>query len=59
MKHSSHFVEYLIAGAGKTWYNYTHHNFVQGLADGTLPIESFKYYLVQDYLFLVRPRYLL
>lgn len=25
-----------------------------GLADGTLPMESFKYYLIQDYLYLVR-----
>jgi hypothetical protein len=26
---------------------------VAGLADGSLPVNSFKYYLVQDYLFLV------
>ena len=29
------------------------HAFVAGLADGTLPVSAFKYYLVQDYLFLV------
>jgi thiaminase len=26
---------------------------VQQLADGTLPVERFKHYLIQDYLFLV------
>lgn len=35
------------------WREYTEHAFVAGLADGSLPVDSFKYYLVQDYLFLV------
>ncbi|MGI9280101.1 MAG: thiaminase II [Endozoicomonas sp.] len=35
------------------WYSYCHHEFVQGIADGSLPLESFKHYLQQDYLFLI------
>lgn len=38
---------------GGDWHAYTHHEFVERLADGTLPLESFKRYLVQDYLYLV------
>lgn len=33
------------------WIAYTHHPFVQKLADGSLPVECFKHYLVQLYLF--------
>jgi len=29
------------------------HPFVQGLGDGTLPVEKFRFYLEQDYLFLI------
>ena len=35
------------------WRGYTHHRFVQGLGDGTLPPETFKHYMIQDYLYLV------
>lgn len=35
------------------WHRFTHHPFVQGLGDGTLPLKNFKDYLVQDYLYLV------
>lgn len=35
------------------WEEYTKHEFVEKLGDGTLPIEAFQDYLVQDYLFLV------
>lgn len=35
------------------WHDYCHHAFVQGIADGTLPMESFRHYLQQDYLFLI------
>lgn len=41
------------AAAGDHWHAYTHHAFVEGLRDGTLPRESFLHYLVQDYLYLV------
>jgi thiaminase/transcriptional activator TenA len=36
------------------WDAYTWHPFVQGIADGSLPLTCFKRYLVQDYLFLVQ-----
>lgn len=35
------------------WSDYTDHEFVRGLGSGQLPIESFRKYLVQDYLFLI------
>lgn len=40
-------------GCSKEWAAYTHHPFVDGLGDGTLPNTSFLHYLVQDYVFLV------
>jgi thiaminase/transcriptional activator TenA len=41
------------AGAAGPWHDYTHHAFVQGLGDGTLPRAAFLQYLIQDYVFLV------
>ena len=41
------------AGAKDKWRDYTHHRFVEGLRDGSLPRASFLHYLVQDYVFLV------
>ncbi len=35
------------------WDAYTKHRFVQELGAGTLPEASFRYYLQQDYLFLI------
>lgn len=35
------------------WNAYCHHDFVNEIGEGTLPIESFRYYLEQDYIFLV------
>ncbi len=35
------------------WCDYTEHKFVSGIADGSLPEECFRHYLVQDYLFLI------
>ncbi|KAF9411070.1 hypothetical protein BGZ94_001449 [Podila epigama] len=43
---------YLLKACEKDWKEYTHHPFVQGIADGTLPKESFIHYMKQDYLFL-------
>lgn len=37
----------------ESWEGYVDHPFVRGLGDGSLPAESFKHYLVQDYLFLI------
>lgn len=39
--------------AGLAWRNYTHHPFVEGLGDGTLPREKFLHYLKQDYIYLI------
>ena len=39
--------------AGTVWQDYTHHPFVEGLRDGTLPRKAFLGYLVQDYVFLI------
>tara|TARA_Y100001970_G_scaffold283401_2_gene398483 strand:- start:104903 stop:105598 length:696 start_codon:yes stop_codon:yes gene_type:complete len=39
--------------SGHNWTNYISHPFVEALGDGTLPIEAFRYYLKQDYLFLI------
>ena len=36
-----------------TWNNYTQHNFVKQLAVGTLAPDSFRHYLIQDYLYLI------
>jgi len=41
------------AGCPAPWRAYTHHAFVEGLKDGTLPRAAFLHYLVQDYVFLV------
>lgn len=41
------------AGASEPWHSYTHHRFVEGLRDGSLPRECFLHYLIQDYVFLV------
>ena len=38
---------------GEDWRRYVDHDFVRGLADGTLPEPAFRHYLIQDYLFLI------
>lgn len=40
-------------GAAGAWRDYTHHAFVNGLCDGSLPRSAFLHYLIQDYVFLV------
>ncbi|KAJ2902623.1 putative hydroxymethylpyrimidine/phosphomethylpyrimidine kinase 2 [Zalerion maritima] len=49
------FVDYLLnrPDVVPVWNRFVYHPFVMALGDGTLPIESFKGYLVQDYLYLV------
>lgn len=48
------FVNYLLDryDVQPAWYEYTHHEFVERMGDGTLPPEVFKYYMIQDYLYL-------
>ena len=43
----------LIASCPGSWDSYTRHPFVAGMADGSLPQKAFRYYLEQDYLFLI------
>ncbi|WP_169568781.1 thiaminase II [Sneathiella limimaris] len=45
--------EKLKAANKDVWHAYTHHEFVNGLQDGTLDQKAFQYYLIQDYLFLI------
>ncbi|MBX9595383.1 MAG: TenA family protein [Roseomonas sp.] len=40
-------------GCARDWVAYTWHPFVQGLSGGTLPLDAFRTYLIQDYLFLI------
>ncbi|KAH8821525.1 thiamine biosynthesis protein-like protein (Thi-4) [Xylogone sp. PMI_703] len=51
-----HFVEYLLdrPDVKEAWRGHVEHDFVARLADGTLPTDKFKYYLIQDYLYLVQ-----
>ncbi|KAI9755632.1 MAG: hypothetical protein M4579_004205 [Chaenotheca gracillima] len=50
------FVEYLLdrTEVKDAWRAHTEHDFVARIADGTLPMENFKFYLIQDYLYLVQ-----
>ena len=40
-------------GASTEWRRYVEHPFTNALADGTLPQAAFRFYLAQDYLFLI------
>ncbi|EMC92647.1 hypothetical protein BAUCODRAFT_568824 [Baudoinia panamericana UAMH 10762] len=50
------FVEYLLdrEDVKPAWHEYTHHEFVERMGDGTLPRESYKHYMIQDYLYLIQ-----
>ena len=56
LQSSGGFLQYLLErpDVSQAWPRYVNHPFVTALGDGTLPTESFKGYLVQDYLYLVR-----
>ena len=55
--HRGGFIQYLLDrdDIQKPWKEYTEHEFVQKMGDGSLPVKNYKYYLIQDYLFLVGP----
>ena len=40
--------ERLLKDTESIWAEYHQHPFVQGIADGTLDKEKFKYYMIQD-----------
>lgn len=48
------FIDYLLdrEDVKPIWKKYTHHPFANQMGDGTLPMDAFKEYLVQDYLYL-------
>lgn len=43
----------LLAATEDIWAEYHTHPFVRGIADGTLDEEKFRYYMAQDYLYLI------
>jgi thiaminase len=55
IKHSGRFIDYLLnrPDVAPVWHKFVNHPFVLALGSGELPLESFKGYLVQDYLYLV------
>lgn len=44
--------ERLYDSAKNIWNAYHTHPFVTGIKDGTLPVEKFRYFMIQDYLYL-------
>ena len=46
------FSEQLRSEAEPIWRQIFQHPFLQEIKDGTLPEETFRYYLIQDYLYL-------
>nr|WP_229569405.1 TenA family protein [Saccharolobus caldissimus] len=41
-------IQYLLKGAENLWNNYVRHEFVIKMKEGTLPLDVFRYYLIQD-----------
>ena len=52
---SGHFIDYFLErpDVAPVWEKFVNHPFVLAMGDGTLPLESFKGYLIQDYIYLV------
>ena len=44
--------ERLLNAAAEIWEAYNEHPFVKGIQDGTLDKEKFRFYIIQDYLYL-------
>ncbi|KAJ49675.1 thiaminase/transcriptional activator TenA [Clostridium tetanomorphum] len=47
------FSERLYESVKEIWQSYYEHPFVKGIGDGTLEVDKFKYYMIQDYLYLL------
>lgn len=45
--------EVLYDSVKEIWDSYNEHPFVKGMENGTLDLEKFKYYMIQDYLYLL------
>lgn len=46
------FTDELRAATKESWKQSLHHPFVQGIVKGDLPLETFKYYILQDIYYL-------
>ena len=46
--------ERLLEATKEIWDGYNETPFVKGIADGSLDHEKFKYYMIQDYLYLYK-----
>ncbi len=44
----------LYASVKSIWDQYYTHPFVKGISDGTLPIENFQFYMIQDHKYLMQ-----
>lgn len=55
MHESGRFIDYLLSrpDVAPVWHKFVYHPFVLAMGSGKLPLESFKNYLIQDYLYLV------
>lgn len=47
------FSEHLLAGSETVRLAVLQHPFVKGIGDGSLPLERFRYYVMQDYVYLI------
>lgn len=45
--------ERLFGEVKEIWDSYNTHPFVKGIADGSLPVEKFRFYMIQDHLYLM------
>ncbi|KAL6916014.1 hypothetical protein ACHAPO_006313 [Fusarium lateritium] len=50
-----YFIEWLLErpDVRDVWKEFVYHPFVMAMGDGSLPLESFKGYIIQDYLYLI------
>ena len=45
-------IERMLRESENIWQRYLNHPFILGVANGDLPVEKFRFYLLQDYLYL-------
>lgn len=46
-------VDRMLAASENIWAAYYEHPFIKGIEDGTLDIRKFRFYIIQDYLYLI------
>ena len=47
------FSQEILTELSDVWQANLKHPFVQEIGEGTLPVEKFKYYMIQDYVYLI------